>query len=143
MSKEKEVPGMADYAQSELGATPAGPGPSPENLEFDHCRTFGEVMGDGKIHFHDELDKVEIEALIGMEFIMKQVTWQPWEGEGNNGFYLVWCRDRDGKEFTTKMGGKALINRIRAFIAKRAIPIRVKLTVKESSQGFGNYYDFE
>lgn len=102
-----------------------------------------QVLGDGKVHFHEQLPRVEFGNLVDNEFLIKGINMvENWDGIfGTSTFGLLWVLDRSGKEFTTLAGGKAVVRQCQQFLSKRRFPIKVNLTRRPGPNG--EYYIFE
>lgn len=111
--------------------------------EFDTVPDAKSILGDGKLHFHEQLPKVEFDTLIGQEMLIKQIQMvSGWDGIfGTSDFALILLQNRQGQMATTLGGGKAIVNQCRKLLNLRRFPVRVTLG-KRQGQG-GEYYIFD
>lgn len=116
---------------------------SVESAEFGKTKSIRDALGDGKIHFHEELPKVKFEDLLGVEFRIVACQLQDkWDGQfGTSKFYLLLIVMADGSRCTTLAGGKAILNQMAKLTARKLLPVRVMLTERDSVNG--PYYLFE
>jgi len=108
-------------------------------------RKFKDVMGDQKLHFHEDLPRVAASEMIGQAFVIKGVQLvKDWESSfGTSSFYLVWCEDLMGaKQWTTRLGG-VVRKQIAALENKRAFPVEVTLTQYAGAETGYPYYQLE
>jgi hypothetical protein len=102
-----------------------------------------DVLGDGQLHFHDDLEKVSLQQLLDVPFVILEVKFiEGWQSQfGDSDFCLIRGTLEEtgvGKEFTTLCGGEVVLKRVKQLIAKRAIPILA--TFKMVAGVSFNYY---
>lgn len=107
-----------------------------------------DILGAGKIEFHQEMPQVKFEILIGHTFLLQDIRIvEGWDGfYGTSNFGLIMVQLRDGRKCTSLAGGIAVIKQLRGFLGniqarKTRYPIKVILTQKPGGQG--PYYLFE
>lgn len=112
--------------------------------KFKGTHGIQDVLGDGKIHFFEDLPRVDFKELIGREFVLHQVKYiDKWDSIfGTSSYYLMMIELDDGRKMTTLGGGKAIINQLNKMTKMvRAFPCRVTLNMQPSATG--EYYVFE
>lgn len=110
---------------------------------FDKAPTTKDVIGTGKLEFHNELPQVDFKDLVGETFLLQQIKMvENWDGfYGTSTFGLIMIQLRDGRKATSLAGGLAVVKQLRGFISKKRFPVKVTLTEKPGSNGY--YYLFE
>jgi len=92
-------------------------------------RRVSDVIGDGKVEFHPEYDRIELSEILGKDLMfMDAVIMKDWPSEytasGKASWCLMWVQDVEtGANFTTKCGGQVLVKRIGELLARKAFPI--------------------
>lgn len=70
-----------------------------------------DILGDGRVHWHEELEQVSVKNLLEQEYIIREIKivegWQSQFGENDFALLLLECPDT-GKQFTTLAGASAL-----------------------------------
>lgn len=101
-----------------------------------------DVLGGDKLEFYPALEKVDKVQLFGNNFVIEDLKLvEDWDGEfGVTSFFLVKIRlAEDGKEYTTIMGGQALLKQLRKLKDGRKLPVAASLSIKKSDRG-NEYY---
>lgn len=110
---------------------------------FKDAPTTKDIIGVGKIDFHNELPRMEFAELVGQEFLLHHIMMvDGWDGYfGTSSFGLILIQFRDGRKCTSLAGGVAVVKQLRNLTAKRKFPVKVKLTQMPGQAG--PYYLFE
>lgn len=110
---------------------------------FAGAPTTTDIIGTGKIDFHNELPQVKFELLIGHTFLIHEIMMvDEWEGYyGKSDFGLILLQLRDGRKATSLAGGIAVIKQLRGFKKQKRYPVKVVLGTRPGD--LGPYYIFE
>lgn len=110
---------------------------------FAGAPTTTDIIGTGKIEFHNELPQVKFELLIGHTFLIHEILMvDEWEGYyGKSDFGLILLQLRDGRKATSLAGGIAVIKQLRGFKLQKRYPVKVVLGTRPGD--LGPYYIFE
>lgn len=116
----------------ELGAEPIEP--ELVNPHFAKAKDVKTVIGDGRINFFPDLEKVKFESLNEKTFLIWGVKIVPGFDSrfGTSDLCLLVIETVDGKKLTTAASGVAIKKQVNAFKVACTWPIRVKL-IKESN----------
>jgi hypothetical protein len=101
-----------------------------------------DVLGSGRVEFYPALERVDKVQLFGNNFILQDAKLiSDWDGEfGTTSFYLVKVKlIEDGKEFTTIMGGTALMKQLRKLVDGHKLPVAASINIIKSERG-NEYY---
>jgi hypothetical protein len=100
-------------------------------------RRVSDILGDGKINFHEDLPREEIRNLAGKEITLLDARimrgWHSQFGDSNRDWCLLQV-DVKGVEFTTKCGGVVLVKRVDELIRRKALPILATITLEGDSE---------
>ena len=103
-----------------------------------------DILGDGRVHWHEELEQVSVKNLLEQEYIIREIKivegWQSQFGENDFALLLLECPDT-GKQFTTLAGGQVLLKRLRILLEKRALPVKGTITQVASAYTGNIYYN--
>jgi hypothetical protein len=82
-----------------------------------------EVLGGG-VKFYPELSRVDKEALIGVNFKLRDArVIEDWDGEfGTSSFALLLVEDEEGRRSTTSCGGKAVLRQVEKLLKFGKLP---------------------
>lgn len=95
--------------------------------------------------FHEDAIRVKLEAVEGKQVILWDAQFRDWSSEyGNEGFYLLYAsyEAAPGDYFTFIAGKKALMDKVRKLIAKRAFPVVAEFR-QIISKDFQPYWDMQ
>jgi NAD(P)H-flavin reductase len=103
-----------------------------------------DVLG-GNIKFHEELDRIRKDELIGAKFVLRDARIiDDWDGRwGTSEFALLQVQLEDGREVTTLCGGVAIVRQVRKLLKRGRLPGRIDcfLNFLPSTEKTGqNYY---
>lgn len=99
-------------------------------------QSFGDVMP--KIEFHQDLDKVPLEEVIGNEYeITDAMVVRDFSSKfGSSDFALLLLTDQDtNKQFTTLCGGMVVVKKIQFALEGKLLPLMGTITYDK------DYYD--
>jgi hypothetical protein len=125
-------------------------GGEPENPEqvnphFAKSKPISDVIGNSKINFYPELDKVKFDTLLEKTFLIWKTKIIPdFSGiYGTSDLCLILIETPDGVKHSTAAGGVAIKKQIRAIFKANAYPVKVKLTnVSNPDKPGQEYYLF-
>lgn len=115
-----------------------------EAVPFRGVASLKNKIGERKFHFHEDLHRMEFEALLGTRFMIRDALIVPkWSGYfGLSRFALLWLKLENGDEVTTLAGAKVVYDQVAEIKQKRMLPIVATLNKRPSGQG-GDYYILE
>lgn len=90
-----------------------------------------QVLGDGKVEFHSDVEKVDKELLVGRVIIIKEIRlFQDWDSEfGTSDFALALIENEKGGEATTLFGGKVVLKQLRLLASRRgSLPVKARVS---------------
>lgn len=110
---------------------------------FANTPTVKEGLGDGKVHFFPNLEKIEWKELIGKTFIIQRAQIvENWDSTfGTSDFPLLKILLEDGHAVTTLGSGVAILKQVRRMLQNKLLPRKAKLMQKPG--GSGDYYNLE
>lgn len=124
-----------DKVISEVGAT-VDDTPEKKVLPTKKLKSFGDV--NEKIEFHTDLDKIEFDAILGMEItVIDAKLIRDFDSKfGKHDFMIVHAETKDGG-FTFGTSGMVLIKRIMGAQEDRKLPLTGTIAKPEGKP----YYD--
>jgi hypothetical protein len=100
-------------------------------------RRVSDILGDGKINFHDDLARIDFKDLVGKEVVLEDARiMRGWHSQFGDSL-RDWCLLQvavEGVPFTTKCGGVVLVKRVEELIRRKALPILATITLEGDSE---------
>jgi len=122
------------------GAEPVNP--EQVNPHFAKAKDVKSVIGDGRINFFPELEKIKFDTLSGKTFLIWNERIVPnFDSRfGISDLCLLLIETVDGKKVTTAASGKAIKKQVKAFHAAGVWPVKVMLTKEANPEKPGQDY---
>jgi hypothetical protein len=104
-------------------------------------KTIEEALGDGKINFHSDLERLEFAVLLPLNFtIVDAKIIDNWDSQfGTRSFPIVKVRLEDDTEYTTILNGAVILKQVRKLLEKHQLPVSVAIDTINSGRG-NSYY---
>lgn len=119
-----------------------------DNPDFDRYHSFKEVVGDTKIHFYEDLPRIEFKDLVDKRVLIHAIRLvENWSSNlsGETRFALLLVETPDRLRYTTISSGKAVYNQCRRMLNRgkmKIFPVAVKVIMQSTEDGQYEYYSF-
>lgn len=112
---------------------------------WDDTKSIKDALGDQRIHFFPQYPKVDWASLVDQVFrILAIKIIEDWDDVrfGKSTFPLLLIDFVDGRKCTTLGSGRAILNQTKKLVSAKALPVKVKLTMKAPDSPSGQPYYF-